>query len=89
MTTVNVNVINVTIADTLDGGNKFLYDTVYGGLLLRSVPDGQPIDPGANFGYPMYSDHHFHLGYFIYAMGYYAAFYPQWAQSKYRHGANR
>jgi len=68
------------IDDTLDDGNKFRYDTYYGGLLLRSSPAGGPIDPNANFGFPLYSDHHFHLGMHIYALGYYAKYYPEWAE---------
>jgi len=39
------------IDDTLDDGNKFRYDTYYGGLLLRSSPAGGPINPNANFGF--------------------------------------
>jgi len=69
------------IDDTLSNAWKFRYDTVYGGLLLRSGPDNEPINPAANFGFPLYSDHHFHLGYFLYAMGYYATHYPAWAQA--------
>jgi len=69
------------VDDTLDDAWKFRYDTVYGGLLLRSGPPSEPINPGANFGFPLYSDHHFHLGYFLYAMGYYATYYPSWAQA--------
>ncbi|XP_013398156.1 uncharacterized protein LOC106164701 [Lingula anatina] len=67
------------IQDTLSDGNKFRYDTVWGGLLLRSGPAGQPINPGASFGFPIYADHHFHLGYFLYAAAYYAKYYPSWA----------
>jgi endo-1,3(4)-beta-glucanase len=29
----------------------------------------------------LYSDHHFHLGYFLYAMAYYATHYPSWLQA--------
>ena len=62
--------------DTLEDKNKFRYDTVYGGLLLRSVDEAEPIDPVANYGFPVYSDHHFHLGYLVYAMAYYSQHYP-------------
>ncbi len=51
---------------------------MWGGLLLRSVDEDQDIDLGGNFGFPAYSDHHFHLGYWIYAMGYYITHYPDW-----------
>ena len=47
-----------------DGGTRtLLYDSTWGGIV-----DYQGInDPGANFGMGYYNDHHFHLGYFIYA----------------------
>jgi endo-1,3(4)-beta-glucanase len=44
-------------------GNAFLYDTTWGGIISR---DGSR-DPGADFGLGLYNDHHFHLGYFVYA----------------------
>lgn len=44
-------------------GNALLYDTTWGGIISR---DGSR-DPGADFGLGVYNDHHFHLGYFVYA----------------------
>lgn len=44
-------------------GNALLYDTVWGGIISR---DGSK-DPGADFGLGVYNDHHFHMGYFVYA----------------------
>ena len=44
-------------------GNALLYDTTWGGIISR---DGS-LDPGADFGLGVYNDHHFHLGYFVYA----------------------
>ncbi|XP_023932662.1 uncharacterized protein LOC106163518 [Lingula anatina] len=69
------------IKDGLANSNKLHYDTVWGGLMVRGVPDGQPINLGADFGFPTYNDHHFHLGYFMYALGYYTKYYPSWAKA--------
>ena len=51
--------------------------------MSRGVPDGEDFDPGANFGFAIYNDHHFHLGYWVYAMAYYAEYYPEWAQGQF------
>ena len=50
--------------------------------MSRGVPEGEDFDPGANFGFSTYNDHHFHLGYWVYAMAYYAQHHPEWAQGK-------
>ena len=70
------------VADTLSPANRFWYDSVMGGVFSRCVPDGQPIEPHANFGFPIFADHHFHLGYWVYAAGYLAKYYPTWAEGK-------
>ncbi|XP_052801838.1 uncharacterized protein LOC128232367 [Mya arenaria] len=67
------------IQDTLSDKWKFHYDTVWGGLFLRAT-DGD-LNFGVDYGFPYYNDHHFHLGYFIYALAYYAKFNPQWGQA--------
>lgn len=75
--------INFILPDSLGDGNKFRYDTVYGGLLLRATDDPEaPIDPGAYYGFPIYADHHFHLAYFIYAAAYYVDHYPAWKDGR-------
>ncbi|MQL84206.1 hypothetical protein Taro_016707, partial [Colocasia esculenta] len=56
-----------TVTPWLDGsfqGNGFLYDPTWGGLVTRQGLH----DPGADFGFGVYNDHHFHLGYFLYAI---------------------
>lgn len=47
-------------------GNAFLYDNVWGGLILR--------DATGDFGFSTYNDHHYHLGYFVYAGNYATTF---------------
>ncbi|KAI8483573.1 hypothetical protein Bbelb_386660, partial [Branchiostoma belcheri] len=71
------------IDDSLSAANKLEYDPVWGGLFIGSS-DRNNFDPHANFGFPMYSDHHFHLGYFLYALGYYVKYHNHWAH----HGDN-
>ena len=66
-------------SDTLLDNWKFRYDTVWGGLLLRSVNQEDNLNASANHGFPVYNDHHFHMGYFVYAMAYYATYYPAFA----------
>ena len=50
-------------------------------MFISGAKEGEPLEPHANFGFGLYSDHHFHLGYFLYAMGYYAYNYPDWVSS--------
>lgn len=68
--------LSVPIADTLDNMWKFHYDTVWGGLFLRAT--NGDLDWGVDYGFPYYNDHHFHLGYFLYAMAYYVKYHPGW-----------
>ncbi|KAK6913458.1 Glycosyl hydrolase family 81, C-terminal domain, partial [Dillenia turbinata] len=51
-------------------GNGFLYDEKWGGL-------------GADFGFGVYNDHHYHLGYFVYAIAVLAKIELAWGR-KYR-----
>ncbi|XP_060605019.1 uncharacterized protein LOC132757683 [Ruditapes philippinarum] len=67
------------VQDTLSDMWKFRYDTVWGGLFLRAT--NGDLNFGVDYGFPYYNDHHFHLGYFIYAAAYYVKHYPQWGQS--------
>ena len=57
--------------------------------MSRGVDDDADFDPGANFGFVTYNDHHFHLGYWIYAMAYYAQFYPDWATGALESGSTQ
>jgi endoglucanase Acf2 len=74
----------------------FVYDGMWGGLVSCGCnfdgDDNQGIcrnqfpdcpafdDPGLNFGNAFYNDHHFHLGYHIYAAAAVAHFDPQWGR---------
>lgn len=71
-----------TITPWLDGtfsGNGFLYEGKWGGLVTRQGST----DSGADFGFGVYNDHHFHLGYFLYAIAVLAKIDPAWGR-KYR-----
>ncbi|CAN6848000.1 unnamed protein product, partial [Brassica oleracea] len=46
------------------GPNGFLYDPTWGGLITRLGSK----DSGGDFGFGIYNDHHYHLGYFLYAI---------------------
>ena len=61
-----------TCPDTLPDVDKFQFDTVWGGIINNKNA----------FGFKMYSDHHFHFGYWLYAIAYYAKFFPAWAMGK-------
>ncbi|KAM2525454.1 hypothetical protein TB1_022961 [Malus domestica] len=63
----------------LDGafsGNGFLYDKTWGGIITKS----SRTDPTADFGFGIYNDHHFHLGYFIYGISVLAKIDPIWGE---------
>ncbi|RWR85171.1 Glycoside hydrolase [Cinnamomum micranthum f. kanehirae] len=71
-----------TIAPWLEGsfnGNAFLYDPKWGGIVTRQGS----VDSGADFGFGIYNDHHFHLGYFLYAIAVLTKMDPAWGR-KYR-----
>lgn len=71
-----------TIAPWLEGsfnGNAFLYDPKWGGIVTRQGS----LDSGADFGFGIYNDHHFHLGYFLYAIAVLTKMDPAWGR-KYR-----
>nr|VDD19447.1 unnamed protein product [Brassica oleracea] len=46
------------------GPNGFLYDPTWGGLITKLGSK----DSGGDFGFGIYNDHHYHLGYFLYAI---------------------
>ncbi|XP_057454307.1 glucan endo-1,3-beta-D-glucosidase ARB_01444-like [Lotus japonicus] len=71
-----------TIEPWLDGtfnGNGFLYDSKWGGIVTKQGS----IDTGADFGFGIYNDHHYHLGYFVYGIAVLAKIDPVWG-SKYK-----
>ncbi|KAK9925024.1 hypothetical protein M0R45_033365 [Rubus argutus] len=45
-------------------GNGFLYEGKWGGLVTKNGA----VDKNADFGFGVYNDHHYHIGYFLYAI---------------------
>ncbi|KAL8161095.1 hypothetical protein V2J09_012584 [Rumex salicifolius] len=71
-----------TIEPWLEGtfaANGFIYDSIWGGLMTKQGAT----DSGADFGFGIYNDHHYHLGYFLYAIAVLAKIDPAWGR-KYR-----
>lgn len=63
----------------LDGtfsGNGFLFDKKWGGLVTKQGS----LDSGADFGFGVYNDHHYHLGYFLYGIAVLAKIDPAWGR---------
>ncbi|GAV89788.1 Glyco_hydro_81 domain-containing protein [Cephalotus follicularis] len=63
----------------LDGtftANGFLYDSKWGGIVTKQGS----ADSGADFGFGVYNDHHYHLGYFLYAIAVLAKIDPAWGR---------
>ncbi|KAF1888838.1 hypothetical protein Lal_00036880 [Lupinus albus] len=66
-----------SIEPWLDGTleeNGFLYDEKWGGLVTKQGS----IDSGADFGFGIYNDHHYHLGYFLYGIAVLVKIDPSW-----------
>ncbi|KAF7811228.1 putative endo-1,3(4)-beta-glucanase [Senna tora] len=57
-------------------GNGFLYEQSWKGLVTQQGSTSSTAD----FGFGIYNDHHFHLGYFIYAIAVLAKIDPNWGQ---------
>ncbi|KAL7605341.1 hypothetical protein Lser_V15G20443 [Lactuca serriola] len=71
-----------TIEPWLDGtfnGNGFLYDKSWGGIITKQGSQ----DSSADFGFGIYNDHHYHIGYFLYGIAVLAKIDPIWGR-KYR-----
>ncbi|KAK1432981.1 hypothetical protein QVD17_09884 [Tagetes erecta] len=71
-----------TIEPWLDGtfdGNGFLYDKTWGGIITKQGSK----DSSADFGFGIYNDHHYHIGYFLYGIAVLAKLDPVWGR-KYR-----
>ncbi|XP_059641553.1 glucan endo-1,3-beta-D-glucosidase ARB_01444 [Cornus florida] len=76
------NYLKNNIEPWLDGtfeANGFLYDEKWGGIVTKQGS----LDSGADFGFGVYNDHHYHLGYFLYAIAVLAKIDPAWGR-KYR-----
>ncbi|KAL5723477.1 endo-1,3(4)-beta-glucanase [Ranunculus cassubicifolius] len=68
-----------TIEPWLDGSfnaNGFLFDRKWGGLVSKQGLS----DSGADFGFGVYNDHHYHLGYFLYGIAVLARIDPAWGR---------
>nr|DAD31628.1 TPA_asm: hypothetical protein HUJ06_010479 [Nelumbo nucifera] len=68
-----------TIEPWLEGsfnGNGFFYDPKWGGIVTKQGS----VDSGADFGFGVYNDHHYHLGYFLYAIAVLAKIDPAWGR---------
>ncbi|KAK2663122.1 hypothetical protein Ddye_001696 [Dipteronia dyeriana] len=68
-----------TIEPWLDGtfnGNGFLYDGKWGGIVTKQGS----VDSGADFGFGLYNDHHYHLGYFLYGIAVLVKIDPAWGR---------
>ncbi|GLJ15533.1 hypothetical protein SUGI_0255110 [Cryptomeria japonica] len=66
------------ITPWLDGtfkGNGFVYDNKWGGLISRNGANNSTAD----FGIGVYNDHHYHFGYFCYAIAVLAKLDRNWA----------
>ncbi|XP_031116424.1 probable endo-1,3(4)-beta-glucanase ARB_01444 [Ipomoea triloba] len=66
----------------LDGtfaANGFLYDSRWGGLVTKQGLT----DTGADFGFGIFNDHHYHVGYFVYAIAVLSKIDSAWGR-KYR-----
>ncbi|KAL6139825.1 hypothetical protein ACLB2K_058126 [Fragaria x ananassa] len=63
ITTFLKNAIEPWLSGTF-GGNGFLYEAKWGGLVTKNGA----VDKGADFGFGIYNDHHYHIGYFVYAI---------------------
>ncbi|KAH7677879.1 endo-1,3(4)-beta-glucanase protein [Dioscorea alata] len=69
-----------SITPWLDGsfnGNGFLYDPKWGGIVTKQGS----VDSGADFGFGIYNDHHYHLGYFLYAIAVLSRLDPAWGRT--------
>ncbi|WOH10702.1 hypothetical protein DCAR_0730172 [Daucus carota subsp. sativus] len=58
------------------GGNGFLYDEKWGGIVTKQGST----DTGGDFGFGIYNDHHFHLGYYLYGIAVLAKIDPAWGR---------
>ncbi|XP_027358539.1 probable endo-1,3(4)-beta-glucanase ARB_01444 isoform X2 [Abrus precatorius] len=73
------NFLKETIEPWLEGtfnGNGFLHDPKWGGIITKQGST----DTGADFGFGIYNDHHYHLGYFLYGIAVLAKIDPTWGR---------
>ncbi|KAM6572873.1 hypothetical protein CsatA_016953 [Cannabis sativa] len=68
-----------TIEPWLDGtfnGNGFQFEGKWGGIVTKQGA----VDANADFGFGVYNDHHFHLGYFLYGIAVLVKLDPAWGR---------
>ncbi|KAK7381133.1 hypothetical protein VNO78_33659 [Psophocarpus tetragonolobus] len=68
-----------TIEPWLEGtfnGNGFLHDKKWGGIITKQGST----DSSGDFGFGIYNDHHYHLGYFIYGIAVLTKLDPSWGR---------
>ncbi|XP_012575338.1 glucan endo-1,3-beta-D-glucosidase-like [Cicer arietinum] len=73
------NFLKETIEPWLEGtfnGNGFLYDRKWGGIITQQGSN----DSNGDFGFGIYNDHHYHLGYFLYAIAVLVKIDPTWGR---------
>ncbi|WVZ14872.1 hypothetical protein V8G54_012438, partial [Vigna mungo] len=73
------NFLKEIIEPWLDGtfsGNGFIYDEKWGGIVTKQGSK----DSGADFGFGVYNDHHYNLGYFLYGIAVLAKTDPAWGR---------
>ncbi|XP_009767363.1 glucan endo-1,3-beta-D-glucosidase-like [Nicotiana tabacum] len=79
ITPVVVQYLKDTIEPWLNGtfgANGFFYDRKWGGLVTKQGLN----DTTGDFGFGIYNDHHFHLGYFVYGISVLTKFDPAWGK---------
>ncbi|GER35727.1 beta-glucan-binding protein [Striga asiatica] len=73
------NFLKETIEPWLEGtfgSNGFLYDSKWGGIVTKQGS----FDSGADFGFGLFNDHHYHIGYFLYAIAVLVKIDPSWGR---------
>ncbi|KAK6798511.1 hypothetical protein RDI58_006214 [Solanum bulbocastanum] len=68
-----------TVEPWLEGtfqANGFFYESKWGGIVTKQGA----LDSGADFGFGVYNDHHFHIGHFLYAIAVLAKIDPIWGR---------
>ncbi|WVZ14879.1 hypothetical protein V8G54_012445 [Vigna mungo] len=74
-----IKFLKETIEPWLEGtfkGNGFLHDNKWGGIITQQGSN----DGGGDFGFGIYNDHHYHLGYFLYGIAVLTKFDQAWGR---------
>ncbi|THG07537.1 hypothetical protein TEA_003526 [Camellia sinensis var. sinensis] len=73
----DIEALNAATTSTTSSTNGFLYDEKWGGILTKQGS----LDSGADFGFGIYNDHHYHLGLLLYAIAVLAKIDPTWERN--------